>query len=215
MIKTKVLLADDHGLVLEGLRNLLEPEFEVVAMVENGKDLLAAAPQVQPDIIQLDISMPIINGLEAAKRIKQILPETKILFVTMFTDPLFIREAFACGASGYVLKQSASTELVAAIKAILKGQRYYSPLIPEEMRESLQALGKRPASEGFSGKLTERQRKVLQLITSGLTAKEIAESLAISVKTVEFHKSNIMKILGAKTKADLTKYALGQGIISL
>ncbi len=210
----RILLADDHGLVLEGIKHILETEFEVVGMVKNGQELLDQAPVLKPDIVQVDISMPLVNGIEASRQLKKLLPHVKILVVTMLTNPVYIREAFASGVSGYVLKQAATSELILAIKTILRGERYISPVIAEEVEESLFALGRRPASDGLSGKLTERQKRVLHFIANGFTAKEIARKLDISVKTVEFHKTNIKRILGAKTRADLTKYALGEGIIS-
>lgn len=213
MHRARVLLADDHAMVVEGLKQLLDPEFNVIGVAEGGEDLVALARDVAPDVVLLDISMPGMGGLETARRLKSALPTVKVLFVTMLTEPVYISEAFRSGALGYVLKQSAASELVSAIRTVMANRRYLSPLLSPEVRDAVETQGM--ASEGFSDKLTSRQREVLTLLSNGHPTKAIAEKLAISVKTVEFHKSNIVQKLGLRTTSDLTKYALTHGITSL
>lgn len=208
MPKPRLLLADDHTLVLEGLCRLLDGEFEVVGAVENGRLLVEAAETLRPDVILLDISMPLLNGIDAARLLQASVPESKLLFVTMHADREYVREAFRAGASGYVLKRSAVSELASALREVLKGNRYITPLIPAEVL--VDALDTPQENEG---KLTMRQREVLQLVAEGHSAKEIAEVLKISVKTAEFHKAGIMDRLGLRTTAELTRYALAQGMI--
>jgi DNA-binding NarL/FixJ family response regulator len=213
MHSARILLIDDHALVLEGMRQLLESEFTVVGTGESGQALLEMAPRLAPDVVLLDISMPGLNGFEAAQRLKQLVPNVKIIFVTMMTEPVYISEAFRRGANGYVLKQCAAAELVSAIRMVLSNRRYVSPRIAPEVREIVEHQWMRP--EGFTNRLTDRQVEVLRLLASGYAAKEIARSLNVSLKTVEFHKSNITKKLGLKTASDLTKYAIAQGLTSI
>lgn len=213
MHSARILLIDDHALVLEGMRQLLESEFTVVGTGESGQALLEMAPRLAPDVVLLDISMPGLNGFEAAQRLKQLLPSVKIIFVTMMTEPVYISEAFRRGAHGYVLKQCAAAELVNAIRKVLSNRRYVSPQVAPEVREIVEHQWMRP--EGFTNRLTDRQVEVLRLLASGYAAKEIARSLNVSLKTVEFHKSNITKKLGLKTASDLTKYAIAQGLTSI
>ena len=213
MTRPRVLLADDHTLMLEGLRKLLEPQCELVGTVEDGRALVDAAERLRPDVILLDISMPLLNGLEAARRIRTLAPECKLLFLTMHTDPTYAREAFRAGASGYLLKRSAASELADAIAVVLRGRRYVTPLFSEDV---LQPLGSGAVKlTPQSGKLTPRQREVLQLVAEGYTRKEIASLLKISVKTVEFHKGRIMDRLGLRTASELTKYAVAHGVTEL
>lgn len=213
MHSARILLIDDHALVLEGMRQLLETEFTVVGTGESGQALLDMAPRLTPDVVLLDVSMPGLNGFEAAQRLKQVLPNVKIIFVTMMTEPVYISEAFRRGANGYVLKQCAGAELVSAIRMVLSNRRYVSPQIAPDVREIVEHQWMRP--EGFTNRLTDRQLEVLRLLASGYAAKEIARSLNVSLKTVEFHKSNITKKLGLKTASDLTKYAIAQGLTSI
>ena len=209
MKRPRVLLADDHTLVLEGLRKILEPDCEVVGAVEDGRSLLAAAKQLQPDIILLDISMPLLNGVEAARRLRAAAPDAKVIFVTMHADATYVAGAFRAGASGYVLKRCASLELLKAINQVLNGREYVTPLI----RKDLQDLPGWPRGAGeASGELTVRQREVVQLVAEGHPVKEIAAILNISGKTVAFHKANVMRRLGIRSTAELTKYALEHGI---
>ncbi|HET6673761.1 MAG TPA: response regulator transcription factor [Nitrospiraceae bacterium] len=213
MHSARILLIDDHALVLEGMRQLLETEFTVVGTGESGQALLEMAPRLAPDVVLLDVSMPGLNGFEAAQRLKQLVPSVKIIFVTMMTEPVYISEAFRRGAHGYVLKQCAAAELVNAIRVVLSNRRYVSPQVAPEVREIVEHQWMRP--EGFTNRLTDRQVEVLRLLASGYAAKEIARSLNVSLKTVEFHKSNITKKLGLKTASDLTKYAIAQGLTSI
>jgi DNA-binding NarL/FixJ family response regulator len=213
MHSARILLIDDHALVLEGMRQLLESEFTVVGTGESGQALLEMAPRLAPDVVLLDVSMPGLNGFEAAQRLKQLLPSVKIIFVTMMTEPVYISEAFRRGGHGYVLKQCAAAELVNAIRKVLSNRRYVSPQIAPDVREIVEHQWMRP--EGFTNRLTDRQIEVLRLLASGYAAKEIARSLNVSLKTVEFHKSNITKKLGLKTASDLTKYAIAQGLTSI
>ena len=213
MTRPRVLLADDHTLMLEGLRKLLEPQCEVVGTVEDGRALVDAAERLRPDVILLDISMPLLNGLEAARRIRTLAPECKLLFLTMHTDPTYAREAFRAGASGYLLKRSAATELTNAIAVVLRGRRYVTPLFSEDVSQPLGSGAVKLTP--LSGKLTPRQREVLQLVAEGYTRKEIGSLLKISVKTVEFHKGRIMDRLGLRTASELTKYAVAHGVTEL
>lgn len=215
MKQARVLLADDHVLVLEGFRRLLEPEFTIVGTVENGSAILAMAEKLHPDVVLLDISMPIVNGFDAAVQLRNVAPHTKVIFVTMHMEPAFITEAFRLGASGYVLKQAAASELITAIKSTLQNRRYVSSGIPEDIRDTALAIPQGEPTEGLTGKLTTRQREVLTLIAQGHTTKEIGQALDISPKTVEFHKAKIMRELGLRKTAELTKYAVAHGMVSL
>ena len=205
MTRPRVLLADDHTLMLEGLCKLLEDQCDLVGTADNGQALLKAAERLRPDLIVLDISMPLLNGLEAARRLQTLVPGSKLIFLTMHTDPTYAREAFRAGASGYLLKRSASTELAVAIAAVFEGRSYLTPLISRDVAEA----GPLPS---LLGELTPRQREVLQLVAEGHTAKQIAVQLSISVKTVEFHKTRIMNRLELRTMSELTKYAIAHGI---
>jgi DNA-binding NarL/FixJ family response regulator len=211
--KARLVIADDHSIVLEAYRQLLEPEYAVVGTASNGQELLAIAPTLNPDVILLDISMPTLNGLDVARQLKAAVPHVKLIFVTMMSEPFYISQAFAMGASAYVLKQSASTELLSALTAALKNQRYVSPQLSLEVQDAIETPWVKP--EGFSSKLTPRQQEVLQLLTRGLSTKEIADSMQVSTKAVEFHKGNITRRLGIRTTAELTRFALSQGLTKL
>jgi len=211
MRRPRLLLADDHTLLLEGIRLLLEPEFDLVGCVEDGQALLAAAKILKPDIILLDISMPVLNGIDAAHRLRKLLPSAKVIFVTMHSDPDYVAEAFRAGASGYLLKRAAASELLTAIREVMKGNHYMSPLVTRNALEVLIASSK-PGSKS-SDRLTPRQREVLQLVAEGRSRKEIGAILNISVKTVEFHKAALMRLLQLRTVADFTRYAIEHGII--
>ena len=211
-MRPRLLLADDHTLLLEGIRLLLEPEFELVGSVEDGQALLAAAKTLKPDVILLDISMPVLNGIDAARRLRKILPSARLIFLTMHADADYVAEAFRAGAMGYLLKRAAASELLTAIREVLKGNHYVSPLVT---RNALELLISTPKPRGkFSDRLTPRQREVLQLVAEGRTRKEIAAILNISVKTVEFHKATLMRELNLGTAADFTRYAIEHGIIT-
>ncbi|PYT27230.1 MAG: DNA-binding response regulator [Acidobacteria bacterium] len=210
MSRPRLLIADDHRLLVEGYRKLLETEFDVVGEVEDGRALLELAPQLQPDVILLDVSMPLLNGIEAARRLKPLLPDTKLLFVSMHADSQYVAEAFRAGGSGYLLKSCASSELVSAIHQVLQGRQYVTPAI--STGELAQTAEVRPGA--ILPQLSPRQREVLQLVTEGQTAKEIAGRLRISVKTVEFHKTRIMRALRVRSVAELTRYAVTRGLVS-
>jgi DNA-binding NarL/FixJ family response regulator len=211
MKRLRVLLGDDHVLLLEGVRTLLEGDFDIVGAFENGRDLLEAALTLQPDAILLDITMPQLNDIDATRQLRKLVPQSKIIIVTMHADPEYVHEAFRAGASAYVLKQSAVSELVTAIETVFQGSTYITPLITGE---SLQKLRKTVGHSSTSGSLlTSRQREVLQLVAEGRTSKEIASILQISMKTVEFHKSRIMKELGMHSVAEVTRYAMRTGIV--
>jgi DNA-binding NarL/FixJ family response regulator len=200
---TRILLADDHTLVAEGVARLLDKDFELVARAENGREMIEQAQSSQPDLILADISMPVLNGVEATRQLKKIMPDVRVIFLSMHSDVQYVSEAFRAGASGYVLKRSAPSELQDAINEVMAGRTYITPMISSHVVES---------AERQKDVLTTRQREVLQLVAEGYSAKEIANTLRISVKTAEFHKSGIMQKLGLHTTADLTKYALEHGI---
>jgi DNA-binding NarL/FixJ family response regulator len=216
MKKPRVLLADDHSMVLAGLLKLVETEAEVVGTVEDGRALVAAAQALRPDIILLDISMPLLNGLDAARQLTKLVPESKLIFLTMHATAAYAREAFKAGASGYLIKRSAASELKQALQAVLKGQHYLTPLITKDLLE--EALHPVVAEQGRKrpvATLTPRQREVLQLIAEGKGTKDIATLLNVSVKTVEFHKSRMMDDLDLHSTADLIKYAIAEGLVAL
>jgi DNA-binding NarL/FixJ family response regulator len=207
--KIRVLLADDHSLVAAGMRSMLEPSYEVVGTAENGRTMLQLAERLKPDVILMDISMPELNGIEAARQLRIITPKAKVIFVTMHTDATFVREALRAGGSGYVSKRSAPKELGTAIQEVLRGHTYLSPLVTKDFVDDTQQSSAAPF-----GLLTTRQREVLQLVAEGRSVKEIATKLGVSPKTIEFHKSNIVQALGLHTTADLVKYAIRHGLAS-
>jgi Response regulator containing a CheY-like receiver domain and an HTH DNA-binding domain len=211
--KARLVIADDHTIVLEAYRQLLEPEYEVVGTASNGQELLDIAPALAPDVILLDISMPMLNGLDVTRQLRTAVPHAKLIFVTMMSEPFYISQAFEMGACAYVLKQSASTELLSALSAALKNQRYISPQLSLEVQDAIETPWVKP--EGFSSKLTPRQQEVLQLLTKGFSTKEIAAQMQVSTKAVEFHKGNITRRLGIRTTAELTRFALSQGLTKL
>lgn len=212
--KPRVLMADDHSILLAGMRKLIEDQCEVVGAVEDGRALLEAADRLKPEVIILDISMPLLNGLEAARHLKKALPETKLLFLTMHASSRYATEAFKVGAHGFLLKQSAASELPQAIQAVLKGNHYLTPSIAKPMiDQALKAEGA-SAVKGAATELTPRQREILQLIGEGKGTKEIATLLSVSVKTVQFHKTCLMQELDLHTTAELMRYAMTQGFAS-
>lgn len=202
-----MLLADDHVLFAEGLQSLLHEEFELLGTVGNGRDLVEATHRLNPEVILVDISMPILNGFDAVRRIRQEGNSVKVIFLTMHDDATLVTEAFRCGGSGYVLKQSAGEELVNAIREVAQGNNYLTPLITSKPLEPL-------AGGPSKSNLTPRQREVLKLISKGLTMKEIAVELNISTRTAESHKYEMMQALGVETTAELIRYALKLGLIS-
>ena len=215
MTRPRILMADDHAIVLAGLRKLVESEGEVVGMVEDGRGLVEAAQQLRPDIVLLDISMPLLNGLDAARQISKLVPESKLIFLTMHATPTYATEAFKAGASGYLIKRSAAVELKQAIQAVMRGQHYMTPLITKDvLAATLQSL-EGQLSKPLVTSLTPRQREVLQLVAEGKGTKAIASILNISVKTVEFHKFRIMSELDLHSTAELIKYAISEGLVSV
>lgn len=212
MKKPRILLADDHTLFVEALYKVLENEFELVGSVGDGRALLGAATRLLPDAILLDLSMPLLNGIDAARQLRRLVPDCKLVFLSMHGDPTYVTEAFRAGASGYVLKRANATELIHAIKTALRGQFYVSPLLAKGILDPLIHQQTPPA--GLQTELTLRQREVLQLVAEGRSLKEIASILCLSIKTVEFHKTRIAKQLGLHTTADLTKYAMTHGLVS-
>jgi DNA-binding NarL/FixJ family response regulator len=213
MKRTRVLLADDHKIVLEGLKNLLAGEFEVVGSVEDGRALVDQAAALHPDVIVADISMPQLNGIEAVRRIKKNDPNIKVVFLTMHPDSTYAANAFDAGASGFVLKHSAPSELIAAIHETMKGRTYVTPLIAGDLIRTYRR-GASPEDD-LPKELSPRQREILQHLAEGKSAKEIASILNISTRTVEFHKYKMMDQLHIKTSAELVQYAVRHGIITL
>ncbi len=211
MRRATVLLADDHRLVAEGLRSLLEDEFDLVGTVADGRALLDAAALLKPDVIVCDIAMPNLNGLDAIRQLKRAGTRSKIVFLTMYADAHLATEAFRIGASGYLLKQSAGDELVSAINEALRGRTYVTPLIARDVIERL--MDPAGAASQSTPKLTPRQREVLQLVAEGRTMKEAAAILSISTRTAESHKYQMMQTLGCRTTADLVRYAVTSGIV--
>lgn len=205
MRSTTILLADDHTIVIEGLRKLLEPHFNVAGTAENGRELIAAAERIKPDVVLLDIAMPGLNGIDAAIQLRRSLPATRIVFLTMHSDPVYINGALRAGAKGYVLKRCAAAELVDAIHRVLNGETYVTPAAAEPTPPA-------DPHENPAGHLTPREREVLQLVAEGKSAKEIAAVLKISARTVTFHKANLMAKLDARTTAELTRFAIRHGI---
>jgi len=211
-MKPRILLADDHRLIAEGLRSLLEPEFELVSIVEDGRALLAAAEKLRPDVIIADISMPLLNGIEAVRQIKKTDKAVKVIFLTMHPDVTYAVSALEAGALGYVLKHSAPSELTTAVREVLRGKTYITPLLEGEIMLSPKKGSLERREE--SSHLTKRQREVLQLLAEGCLAKEIASILNISTRTVEYHKYQMMKDVGMKTVADLIRYAIKHKIVT-
>ena len=206
-----VLVADDHAIVTEGLRLLLTPSFTVIGTVSDGRALVIAAAELKPDVIVVDVSMPLLSGIEAARRVRAIDPEVRIVFLSMHTDLAYAAEAFLAGGSAYVVKTAAGAELVTAIREAMQGRLYIGEGLN---REALEALIQRELrSRGASPALSPRQRQVLQLIAEGRTTKAIADTLCISSRTVEFHRYRLMKSLGLHTIAELVRYAIRHDLV--
>jgi DNA-binding NarL/FixJ family response regulator len=208
-----VLLADDHRLVAEGLKSLLASDFDLVGVVEDGRALVEAAGTLRPDVVVADIAMPLLNGIEALVQLRQSGDRVPFVFLTMHRDVAYARRALDAGASGYVLKHSAPAELVTAIRAALDGKIYLTPQLAGEVLNAMKDRPEKSADPVAS--LTPRQRQVIQLVAEGRSAKEIAASLSISVRTVEFHKYQIMETLDLHTNAELTHFAIKHGLVEL
>jgi DNA-binding NarL/FixJ family response regulator len=211
MPRVRVLVADDHTLFCSLLKDLLEPEYEVVGTVTNGRDLLKAAASLRPDVALVDISMPTLNGLDAGRRLKQENPRIKLIYLTMNNNVEYAREALASGASAFVLKNSQSAEFLRALRDALKGVSYIAPEIRQAMSET---FVRDPKAVNRPQHLTDRQREVLQMLAEGRSLREIAVALQISYRTVRFHKIRIMEELGISKNAELVKYAMKHGITS-
>jgi DNA-binding NarL/FixJ family response regulator len=211
--RPRVLIADDHLLVAEALTSLLKDEFDLVGVVEDGRALVEAAGRLRPDVIVADITMPHLNGIDALLRLRQGGDRVPVVFLTMHRDVTFARRALEAGASGVVLKHSASVELVAALRAALEGRTYLTPQLAGEVLKAMKRGSQR--SEDPAAVLTLRQREVLQLLAEGRSAKEIAASLSISTRTVEFHKYQMMEALGLRTSAELIHFAIKHGVVEI
>lgn len=211
MTRPRILLADDHVLMAEALQHLLQVEFDVVGIVSDGRALLKATADLKPDLVVVDIGMPLLNGLDAGEQIKALHPDIKVIFLTQNREPRYAVEAFRRKASGYLLKDSAASELTTAIREALKGRSYVSPLIAKGMVGH--AMNPEPGAPGVRD-MSPREREVLQLLAEGKSMKEVAAILDISPRTVEFHKYRLMETLGVKTNAELVQYAIKHGLIA-
>jgi len=205
----RVLIADDHSIVAEGLRSLLEKAYEVIGIVSDGRKLLEEAPRLKPDLIVLDISMPLLNGLEAGERLKKLIPETKLVFLTMKEDPNLAAAAMNLGAVGFVLKSDASSELLKAASDVLNGKAYLTSRVRSDDWAQRKARARQLTKD-----LTPRQEEVLQLLAEGRPMKEIADILNVSEKTVEFHKYHIMEAFNLRSNAEIVLFALKRNLIS-
>jgi DNA-binding NarL/FixJ family response regulator len=210
MPRSRIILADDHNLLLDAFRLILEPHFDVVATFADGKALLEGVRALNPDVIVSDIGMPVMNGLNAGQRIKQILPKVKLIFLTVNDDPALVAEAFRSGASGYLVKNVAASELVHAIREVLLGRSYLTPLITKDMIGSL--VGDSTKRKPLSA-LTLRQKEVLQLLAEGRSMKEAAHLLHLAPRTVAFHKYTMMNQLQLKNNAELVQFAMRTAIV--
>jgi len=208
---TRVLLADDHALIAHGVRSTLEPQFEIVGYAADGKALVQAAEELRPDIIVLDIGMPVLNVPAPGERIRKILPSVKLIFLSQHLDPAYLRQALRVGASAYVLKVQTAEELQQALAAAMRGETFISPAFDPQLVAGLWNRSKELNNE--SAELTVRQREILQLVVEGRSNKEIADVLEVSIKTVEFHRARLMSKLGARSAAQLAKVAVQRGLI--
>lgn len=211
MPRSKILLADDHSLVLQGIRNLLENQHDIVGSVSDGASLVREALRLHPEIIVLDVAMPVLNGIDAAQEIRKLLPGIKFLFISMHANASYVRKAMAAGGCGYALKSGAAEELLKAIEVVKRGGKYFSPALDTNLAREA-ALHPNKWSR-HTVELTSRQRQILQLIAEGKQNKEIAKLLFVSVRTIEFHRGRLMTRLGARTVAELTRFAIQEGLI--
>ena len=210
--RSRIVIADDHNLVAELCKRLLETEFDVVGMVSDGRALVRVAEQLRPDVVVIDIAMPVLNGLDAGRQLKEILPNVKLVYLTMNTDTDVAAEAFARGASGYLLKTCAASEMVLAVRQVLRGKSYLSRALSADKIDRLRWERKELVDE--RERLTKRQREVLQLLAEGKVMKEIASILHMTTRTVAYHKYRIMEVLGATCNAELVKYAVRNHIVA-
>jgi DNA-binding NarL/FixJ family response regulator len=211
MDRPRVLLADDHRMLREAFTQLLESSCEIVGAVGDGRALLTAAEELKPDIVVVDIGMPLLNGLDATRQLKRAMPDLKIIILTINEDPDLAAEAFRAGATSYLLKNSAASELLLAVEEAMRGQSYVTPLVAKGLVDSLA----HPATSANKKDVTSaRQREVLQLLAEGHTMKQIARILKIKPRTVAFHKYGMMKQLGVKTTAELVQVAVRLGVVN-
>lgn len=209
--RIRVLLADDHTLVADGIAALLREECELVGRAADGRELVDAARRLKPDVVATDISMPVLNGIDALRELKRVVPDTRVVVVTMHADPHLAAEAVRAGAAGYVLKHSAGSELLQAVRDVAAGRVYITPLIARELLANLAAV-----QEVDPGpRLTARQRQVLQLVAEGHTMKQVAAILSVSRRTAEAHKYQIMELLDVHSTAKLVQHAIRMGLVSL
>jgi DNA-binding NarL/FixJ family response regulator len=208
MTKPRILLADDHRMVAEGLKGILTEEFELVGIVEDGRAMVAAARKLRPDVIVADISMPLLNGIDALAPLKQDNPDVRVVFLTMHRDAAYARRALDAGASGFVLKHSAPAELVLAVRAALQGRTFITPDLAAEVFRTAKESNADPLAA-----LTPRQREILQRVAEGKSAKEIAAALGLSARTVEFHKYTVMEALGVENSAELIRFAIKHDLV--
>jgi DNA-binding NarL/FixJ family response regulator len=204
--RSRVLIADDHNLVAELCKRLLEVEFEVVGIVSDGRALVRAAGELRPDVVVVDVAMPVLNGLDAGRQVKEMLPAVKLVYLTMNQDVELAAEAFRRGASGYLLKTCAAAEMVLAVREVLRGKSYMAAALPRDTVNFLRKQDKKMVQE--DERLTQRQREVLQLLAEGKVMKEVSSILNMSTRTVAYHKYRMMEVLGARSGAELVKYAV-------
>jgi DNA-binding NarL/FixJ family response regulator len=207
----RILIADDHTLVAEACRKLLEPDYEVVATVSDGRALVRAVPELKPHLIVVDVAMPLLNGLDAGQQARELLPSVRLIFLTMNHDADVAAEAFRRGASGYLVKSCAASELTTAVREVLRGKSYLSPMIAKDTVDFLLRQDKKLVDEG--DRLTERQREVLQLLAEGKCMKEVGAVLNLTTRTIAFHKYRIMEVLNVRTTAELVQYAIRNHLI--
>jgi DNA-binding NarL/FixJ family response regulator len=210
--RARILIADDHNLVAELCKRLLEAEFDVIGTVSDGRALVRAACELKPDVVVVDVAMPILNGLDAGRQVKEMLPAVKLIYLTMNPDVEIAAEAFRRGARGYLLKTCAAAELVVAVREVLWGKSYMSPALPQDTINFLRNQHKNMVNE--DERLTQRQREVLQLLAEGKVMKEVSNILNMSTRTVAYHKYRMMEVLGAKSTAELVKYAVKNHIVA-
>jgi len=210
--RSRILIADDHNLVAELCKRLLETEFDVVGVISNGRALMCAAGELRPDVVVLDIAMPILNGLDAGRQLKQLLPAVKLVYLTMNPDVEVAAEAFRRGASGYLLKTCAAADIVLAVRDVLRGKSYISKALSRDTLDFMRRQAKGLVNEGEL--LTQRQREVLQLLAEGKVMKEVGDILHMTARTVAYHKYRMMAVLGAKNNAELVKYAVRNHMVA-
>ena len=208
MTKPSAVVADDHALILDGIRKLLESRFEILATADNGQSLVREAERTRPDFIVLDVSMPLLNGIDAAHAIRKFLPRAKFIFISMHSNPVYVRKAVEAGACGYVLKSGVSEELLTALEEACQGRTYYSPGLSQGVFQELEQKSEKESRHVLA--LTSRQSQILRYIAEGKRNKEIASLLGVSVRTVEFHRSRLMSRLGAHSVAELTRFAIDE-----